>query len=106
MGLAPYGKPKYKDIILKELIDLKDDGSFRLNMKYFNYTTGLSMTNEKFSKLFGEKVRNPEKDLLTQFHMDIAASVQEVTEEVILKLTKSVSKELNIKNLCWLEGLH
>tara|TARA_B100001741_G_C16538003_1_gene592928 strand:- start:382 stop:2223 length:1842 start_codon:yes stop_codon:yes gene_type:complete len=105
MGLAPYGKPKYKDIIKKELIDLKDDGSFRLNMKYFNYTTGLTMTNEKFSKLFGEKVRNPEKDLLTQFHMDIAASIQEVTEEIVLRLTKSVSKELNIKNLCMAGGV-
>ena len=100
MGLAPYGVPKYKDLILKELMDLKEDGSFRLRMKYFNYATGLSMTNDKFSKLFGQKRRDPKKDLLTQFHMDIAASVQSVTEEIILKLTSSIAKETNISNLC------
>ena len=99
MGLAPYGQPKYKDLIIKELIDLKDDGSFRLNMKYFNYATGLTMTNDKFSKLFGQKVRNPEKDLLTQFHMDIASSIQAVTEEIVLRLVTSISKETKIKNL-------
>ena len=105
MGLAPYGTPKYKDIILKELVDLKEDGSFRLNMKYFNYTTGLTMTNNKFSELFGEKVRNPEKDLLTQFHMDVASSVQAVTEEIVLKLTKSLSEETKIQNLCMAGGV-
>ena len=105
MGLAPYGQPKYKAIILKELIHLKDDGSFRLNMKYFNYTTGLTMTNDKFSKLFGQKVRNPETDLLTQFHMDIAASIQAVTEEIVLKLTTAISKETKIKNLCMAGGV-
>ena len=105
MGLAPYGQPKYKDLIIKELIDLKDDGSFRLNMKYFNYATGLTMTNEKFSKLFGEKVRDPEKELLTQFHMDIAASIQAVTEEIVLRLTDSISKETKIKNLCMAGGV-
>jgi len=105
MGLAPYGQPKYKDLIIKELIDLKDDGSFRLNMKYFNYATGLTMTNEKFSKLFGEKVRDPEKELLTQFHMDIAASIQAVTEEIVLRLADSISKETNIKNLCMAGGV-
>ncbi len=105
MGLAPYGQPKYKDIIMKELIDLKEDGSFRLNMNYFNYATGLTMTNEKFSKLFAHKVRNPDKDLLTQFHMDIAASIQDVTEEIILKLVSSVSKETKIKNLCMAGGV-
>ena len=105
MGLAPYGMPKYKDLILKELIDLKDDGSFRLRMKYFNYATGLSMTNDKFSKLFGQKRRDPKKDLLTQFHMDIAASVQSVTEEIILKLTSSIAKETNISNLCLAGGV-
>ena len=73
MGLAPYGEPKYKDLILNELIDLKNDGSFRLNIKYFDYTTGLKMTNNKFSNLFGQPVRNPQKNLLTQFHMDVAA---------------------------------
>lgn len=105
MGLAPYGEPKYKNIILKELVDLKEDGSFRLNMKYFNYATGLTMINEKFSNLFGQKVRNPEKDLLTQFHMDIAASIQAVTEEIILKLTNSLSKEIKSKNLCMAGGV-
>ncbi len=105
MGLAPYGIPKYKDIILKKIIDLKDDGSFRLNMKYFNYTTGLTMTNNKFEKLFCQKVRNPEKDLLTQFHMDIAASIQAVTEEIVLKITNSIVKETNIRNLCMAGGV-
>ncbi len=105
MGLAPYGQSKYKDIILKELIDLKDDGSFRLNMKYFNYATGLTMTNKKFSKLFGKKVRNPKKDLLTQFHMDIAASIQAAIEEIVLRLTSSISKETKIKNLCMAGGV-
>ena len=105
MGLSPYGQPKYKDVIIKELIDLKDDGSFRLNMKYFNYATGLTMTNDKFSKLFGEKVRDPEKDLLTQFHMDIAASIQAVTEEIVLRLTASISKETKIENLCMAGGV-
>jgi len=105
MGLAPYGQPKYKDLIIKELIDLKEDGSFRLNMKYFNYATGLTMTNDKFSKLFGQKVRNPEKDLLTQFHMDIASSIQAVTEEIVLRLATSISKETKIKNLCMAGGV-
>ena len=105
MGLAPYGKPKYKDLIIKKLIDLKDDGSFRLNMKYFNYATGLTMTNKKFSDLFEQKVREPEKELLTQFHMDIAASIQAVTEEIVLKLTKSVANETKIKNLCMAGGV-
>ncbi len=105
MGLAPYGRPKYKDLIIKELIDLKEDGSFRLNMKYFNYATGLTMTNEKFSKLFGQKARNPEKDLLTQFHMDIASSIQAVTEEIVLRLAVSISKETGIKNLCMAGGV-
>ena len=105
MGLAPYGRPKYKDIILKELIDLKEDGSFRLNMKYFNYATGLTMTNKKFSNLFGHPVRNPKNDLLTEFHMDIAASIQAVTEEIVLRLTSSIAKEYGIKNLCLAGGV-
>ena len=105
MGLAPYGKPKYKDLILKELIDLKEDGSFKLNMKYFNYATGLTMTNDKFSKLFNHAVREPKKDLLTDFHMDIASSIQAVTEEIILRLTKGISKEYNISNLCLAGGV-
>jgi len=105
MGLAPYGEPKYKDIILKELVDLKEDGSFRLNMKYFNYATGLTMTNDNFSQLFGQKVRNPEKELLKQFHMDVAASIQSVTEEIVLKLTTSLSKEVGSPNLCMAGGV-
>jgi len=105
MGLAPYGNPKYKDIILDKLVDLKDDGSFRLDQSYFNYATGLTMTNDKFSALFGHPVREPETEQLTQFHMDIAASVQAVTEEVVLKLARSLAKEYNIKNLCMAGGV-
>ena len=105
MGLAPYGKPIYKDVIKEKLLDLKNDGSFKLNMKYFNYTTGLTMTNQKFSKLFDHPVRDSKKDLLTQFHMDIAASIQAVTEEIILKITKNISQEYKIKNLCLAGGV-
>ena len=105
MGLAPYGEPKYKNLILDELVSLKDDGAFRLNMKYYNYATGLTMTNDKFSKLFGHKVRDPEKDLLTQFHMDIAASIQYVTEEIVLRLASSIAKETGSKNLCMAGGV-
>ncbi len=105
MGLAPYGQPKYKEIILSKLLDLKEDGSFRLNLKYFNYATGLTMTNSKFENLFNNKVRNPENDLLTQFHMDIAASIQAVTEEIVLKLVKSASKEFKSENLCLAGGV-
>ncbi len=105
MGLAPYGEPKYKSLILENLIDLKEDGSFRLDQSYFNYATGLTMTNKKFSTLFGEPVRKPESDQLTQFHMDIAASVQAVTEEVVLKMTRSLAKEYNIPNLCMAGGV-
>ena len=105
MGLAPYGKPKYKDLIINELMDLKEDGSFKLNMKYFNYATGLTMTNKKFSNLFGQPVRDPKKDLLTDFHMDIASSIQAVTEEVVLRLTRDIAKEYKIKNLCLAGGV-
>ena len=105
MGLAPYGKPIYKDKILNNLIDVKRDGSFRLNMEYFNFATGLTMTNRKFSKLFGQPVRKAESELLTQFHMDIAASVQAVIEEIVIKLTKSLSEEYKIKNLCLAGGV-
>ncbi len=105
MGLAPYGSPKFKDIILDKLIDLKPDGSFKLNMKYFNYATGLTMTNKNFSNLFGQPVRDSKKDLLTQFHMDIAASIQAVTEEVVLKLTTSIADEYKVKNLCLAGGV-
>ncbi len=105
MGLAPYGDPKYKKTILSELVDLKEDGSFKLNMKYFNYATGLTMTNEKFSSLFGQKVRDPKKDKLTQFHMDIAASIQDVIEEIVLKLTSALAQETKCENLCLAGGV-
>ncbi len=105
MGLAPYGEPKYKNLIIEKLIDLKNDGSFRLNMKYFNYATGLTMTNNKFSDLFGQPIRDPKKDRITQFHMDIAASIQAVTEEIVLRLTQSLIKEYEIKNLCLAGGV-
>jgi len=105
MGLAPYGEDKYKKKILDNLIDLKEDGTFRLNMKYFNYATGLKMISDKFSKLFGQSARNPKKDLITQFHMDIAASIQSVTEEIVLKLAKSIAKEYKNKNLCMAGGV-
>jgi len=105
MGLAPYGKPIFKDLILEKLLDLKEDGSFKLNMKYFNYATGLTMTNNNFSKLFGQPVRNSKKDLLTQFHMDIAASIQSVTEEIVIRITKNIFSKHKIKNLCLAGGV-
>ncbi|WPE17775.1 carbamoyltransferase family protein [Candidatus Thioglobus autotrophicus] len=105
MGLAPYGEPKYKDLILDKLIDLKEDGSFRLDQSYFNYATGLTMVNQKFADLFGEPVRKPDTDKLTQFHMDIAASVQAVTEEVVLTMTRALANEYNIPNLCMAGGV-
>ncbi len=104
MGLAPYGKPNYKDIIYKELIDIKNDGSFRLNQKYFNYSTGLTMTNKKFSNLFGENPRKPDQEL-NQFHMDIAASIQTVIEEIMVKICSSLKDEYKIKNLCLAGGV-
>lgn len=105
MGLAPYGEPKYLDLILEHLIDLKNDGSFRLNQDYFNYSTGLTMTNNKFAALFGQPVRKPDTEALTQFHMDIAASVQAVTETVVLQMTKSLAAEYDIPNLCLAGGV-
>ena len=105
MGLAPYGKPIFKDLILEKLLDLKEDGSFKLNMKYFNYATGLTMTNNNFSKLFGQPVRNSKKDLLTQFHMDIAASIQSVIEEIVIRITKNIFSKHKIKNLCLAGGV-
>ena len=105
MGLAPYGEPRFKERILDQIVDLKEDGSYRLNMEYFNYTTGLTMTNDRFAALFGEPVRKPDTELLTQFHMDIAASVQAVTEEIILRLTRSVAAEYGIPNLCLAGGV-
>jgi carbamoyltransferase len=105
MGLAPYGEPKYKELILDKLIDLKEDGSFRLDQSYFNYATGLTMVNQKFADLFGEPIRKPDAEKLTQFHMDIAASVQAVTEEVVLTMTRSLAKEYNIPHLCMAGGV-
>ena len=105
MGLAPYGEPKYKKLITDNLIDIKDDGSFKLDQSFFEYSTGLKMTSKRFSKLFGNKPRNPEKEKLTQFHMDIASSIQEVTEDIMLRITNSLANEYNIKNLCLAGGV-
>nr|MBU1327981.1 carbamoyltransferase [Candidatus Omnitrophota bacterium] len=104
MGLAPYGKPKYADLILKELIDLKEDGSFKLNMKYFNYCAGLTMTNKNFDKLFNRHPRKPETQI-TQMDMDLARSVQAVTEEVMLKVSRHIYKLTGQKNLCLAGGV-
>jgi len=104
MGLAPYGEPKYATLILDKLMDLKEDGTFRLDMQYFDYCTGLTMTNQRFNRLFGQPVRTPEK-LLTRFHMDIAASVQKVTEEMMLRLTRSLAAETGERNLCLARGV-
>ena len=104
MGLAPYGEPRFKDIILSKLIDVKEDGSFRLNMDYFNYATGLTMTNKKFAKLFNMERREPENKL-SQIHMDMAASIQAATEEIVLKITRFLSKEFKLQNLCMAGGV-
>ena len=105
MGLAPYGEPKYKDLIYNNLIDVKDDGTFLLDQKYFNYSTGLTMTNKNFSRLFGQEPRNSETEKLTQFHMDIASSIQTVTEDIIIKLCRSIKEEYKISNLCLAGGV-
>jgi len=104
MGLAPYGTPLYKNLILENLIDVKQDGSFKINQKYFDYLTGSKMINKNFELLFGKKKRN-ENEEITQFHMDIAASIQEVTEEIILKICESLKDEYKIKNLCLAGGV-
>ena len=104
MGLAPYGEPKYTDLIKKNLIDIKKDGSFKLNMQFFKYHRGFRMTSTKFHKIFGKPPRAKEAKL-TQFHMDIAASIQEVTEEITLLLAKSLKKETKINNLCLAGGV-
>lgn len=104
MGLAPYGRPIYAKLILDHLIDLKEDGSFRLNLEYFNYCIGLTMNNAKFDALFGGPARHPSEPV-TQRHMDLAASIQAVTEEIVLRLTRSLSKEYNISNLCLAGGV-
>ncbi|MDD2659435.1 MAG: carbamoyltransferase [Methylococcales bacterium] len=104
MGLAPYGEPRYVDVIMDNLIDIKADGSFRLDMSYFDYCTGLTMTNAKFHKLFGGPPRKPE-ERLTQREMDLTASIQTVTEEVVLRLARSIAKETGLKNLCLAGGV-
>jgi len=104
MGLAPYGVPRYKDRILEHLIDVKSDGSFRLDLSYFNYCTGLTMTSERFHGLFEGHPRKP-GELLTDYHMDLAASIQAVTDEVVLRLTRSLRKETGITNLCLAGGV-
>jgi len=105
MGLAPYGVPRFKDLITSKVVDIKDDGSFHLDMRYFEYATGLKMTNARFAALFGQPRRDPESELLTQFHMDVAASVQAVTEEIVLRMTRSLAKEYGIPNLCLAGGV-
>jgi carbamoyltransferase len=104
MGLAPYGEPRFKDLIFEKMIDLKEDGTFRLDQTYFDYCTGLRMTNDKFAEVFGAKTRKPEEEL-TQHHMDLAASVQAVTEEIVLRLARSVRKETGARNLCLAGGV-
>src|SRR6266446_667389 len=104
MGLAPYGEPKFADLILDKLLDLKPDGTFRLDQSYFDYCTGLRMTNEKFDALFGGPARKSE-ELLEQRHMDLAASIQAVTEEVVLRLTRSIAAETGAENLCLAGGV-
>ena len=105
MGLAPYGEPKYKDKIFDNLIDIKDDGSFKLNMKFFNFQKGLTMINSKFEKLFNQKRRVPEEEPLSQFHMDIASSIQLVTEEIVIKISRYIKKKYNVKNICLAGGV-
>ena len=105
MGLAPYGTPIYEDKIKSNLIDIKEDGTFHLDQSYFNYATGLTMTNKKFHDLFGQKPRDSKVDKLKQFHMDIASSIQKVTEDIMIKLAKSLKKEFNISNLCLAGGV-
>jgi len=104
MGLAPYGKPKYAELIRRHLVDIREDGSFRLNMDYFNYCTGLTMTNKRFHDLFGRGPRQA-ADEITQLDMDLAASVQAITEEIVLKLAKNIREEYQLENLCLAGGV-
>ncbi len=105
MGLAPYGNPRYVNEILENLIDIKNDGSFRLNQEYFDYATGLKMINKKFENLFGRKARDPSVDKIDQFHMDIASSIQTITEDIVLKICKDIKEEYKIENLCLAGGV-
>src|SRR5260370_40644693 len=104
MGLAPYGEPKYANLIFEKLLDLKPDGTFWLDQSYFDYCTGLRMTSDKFDSLFGGPARKPE-ELLNQRHMDLAASIQAVTEEIVLRLTRSIAAETGGDNLCLARGV-
>jgi len=104
MGLAPFGQPAFYDLIMKELVDLKDDGSFKLNMKYFSYDYGLKMTNSRFDQLFGFPRRKPESEI-TKFHQDVASSLQKVTEDIVLKMANHLYKETGLKNLCLAGGV-
>lgn len=105
MGLAPYGQPIFKDLILERIVDLKPDGSFRLDQRYFNYVSGLTMTSKEMESLFGQPVRRPDRDPLTDFHMDVAASIQAVTEEILLRMTRSLAQEHGISALCMAGGV-
>jgi len=105
MGLAPYGNPIYENKIINNLIDIKDDGTFRLDQSYFNYATGLTMTNDKFNNLFNQKPRDPKNEQITQFHMDVASSIQKVTEDIMVKLAITLKKEFNLPNLCLAGGV-
>jgi carbamoyltransferase len=105
MGLAPYGEPKYASLILDKIIHVGDDGSFWLDQSFFDYCVGLRMTNEKFASLFGQPARHAEKELLTQFHMDVAASIQAVTEHAVLKLAHALRRETQARNLCMAGGV-
>jgi carbamoyltransferase len=104
MGAAPYGEPRFADLILKELVDLREDGSFKLDMRYFAYDYGLTMTNARFEKLFGEPRRDPESKM-QQFHWDVAASIQKVTEEVVLRMVRDLHARTGMKNLCMAGGV-
>ena len=104
MGLAPYGKPIYSNLIKKNLVDIKNDGSFRLNQDFFSYATGFTMTNAKFNKLFGQNPRKPESKIL-KFHMDIASSIQKVTEEIMLLMLTNLQKDFKQENLCLSGGV-
>ena len=105
MGLAPYGQPIFVQTILDNLIDVKEDGSFWLNQAYFNYCTGRTMVNERFAALFGQPIRDSSRDKLTQFHMDVAASIQEVTELIVLRLGKAIRVEMGARHLCMAGGV-